>query len=73
MLLLSLYQQKTTKIYQNSLALCLNESLYWNEYKTKSQNKNTTNEYWYFLDQNFLGVTKLFVLVYLNQDDNAKS
>ena len=73
MLLLSLYQQKTTKIYQNSLALCRNEPLYWNEYKTKSQHKNTANEYRYFLDQNFLGVTKLFVLVYLNQDDNAKS
>ena len=73
MLLLSRYQQKTTKIYQNSFALYRNESLYWNEYKTKSQNNNTTNKYRYFLDQNFLGVTRLFVLVYLNQDDNAKS
>ena len=24
-------------------------SVYWNEYKTKSQNENTTNEYIYFL------------------------
>ena len=26
-------------------------SVYWNEYKTKNGNKNTTNEYRYFLDQ----------------------
>ena len=26
-------------------------TVYWNEYKTKNGNKNTTNEYRYFLDQ----------------------
>ena len=47
-------------------------SVYWNEYKTKSENKNTTNKCRYFLESNFAGVNRLFVLVYSNQDDNAK-
>ena len=47
-------------------------SVYWNEYKTKSENKNTRNEYRYFLESNFVGVNRLLVLVYSNQDDNAK-
>ena len=46
-------------------------SVYWNEYK-KNENKSTTNEYRYFLKSNFVGVNRLFVLVYSNQDDNAK-
>ena len=40
--------------------------------KTKSENKNTTNEYWYSPESNFVGVNRLFVLVYSNQDENAK-
>ena len=47
-------------------------SVYWNEYKTKSENKNTTNEYRYFLKPNFLGVNRLFVLVYSNEDVDSK-
>ena len=43
-----------------------------NEYKTKSDNKNTTNEYRYLLESNFVGVVGLFVSVYSSQDDNAK-
>ena len=39
-------------------------SVYWNEYKTKSYNKNTINEYRYFLESNFFGANRLFVLVY---------
>ena len=46
--------------------------MYWNEYKTKSENKNTTNEYRYFLESNVEGVNKLPVLIYSNQDGNAK-
>ena len=46
-------------------------SVYLNEYKTKSQNRNTINRYRYFLESNFVGVNRLFVLVYSNQDDNA--
>ena len=29
-------------------------SVYWNEYKTESENKNTTSEYRYFLESNFV-------------------
>ena len=38
--------------------------MYWNEYKTKIENKNTTDEYRYFVESNFVGVYKLFVLIY---------
>ena len=44
----------------------------WNENKTKSENKNTTNKYRYFLELNFVGVSRLIVLVYSNQDVNTK-
>ena len=47
-------------------------SVYWNEYKTKIGNKNTTYEYRYFLQSNFVGVNRLCVLIYPNQDGNAK-
>ena len=47
-------------------------SVYWNEYKTKSDNINTTNEFKYFLESNFVSVNRLFVLVYSNNNDNAK-
>ena len=43
-------------------------SVYWNEDKTKSYNKNTTNEFRFFLESNFVEVNRLFVLVYTNQD-----
>ena len=47
--------------------------MYWNEYKTKSENKNTTNKYRYFLESNFVKVNRFFFfLVYSNQDLNAK-
>ena len=38
----------------------------------KSENKNTTNEYRYFLESNFVGVNILFVFVYSNQDVNSE-
>ena len=41
-------------------------SVYWNEFKTKSENKNMKNEYRFFLESNFLGVNRLFVLAYTN-------
>ena len=47
-------------------------SVYWYEYETKSENKNATNEYRYFLKSNFVGVKRLFVLVYKNDANNAK-
>ena len=42
-------------------------SVYWNAYKAKSENRNATNEYRYFLESN-----RLFVLIYTNQDVNSK-
>ena len=48
-------------------------SVYCNEHRNKSENKNMTNEYRCFLESNFEGATRFFVLVYSNQDDNAKS
>ena len=45
-------------------------SVSWNEYETRSENENTTNEY--FLESNFVRVNRLFVLVYSNVDDNSK-
>ena len=44
-------------------------SFYWNKYKTKSENKNTTNEYRFFLKSNFVGVNRLFELVHLNRSN----
>ena len=49
--------QKLSKL----LSKGFERSVYWNEYKTKSENKNTTNEYRYFLESNFVGVNGLFV------------
>ena len=46
--------------------------IYWNEYKANSENKNTKNKYRYFLSSSFVGVNKLFFLVYSNQDADSK-
>ena len=54
------------------LFLGFERSVYWNEFKTKSENKNTTNEYRYFPKSNFVGVDRVFVLVYTNADDDSK-
>ena len=43
-------------------------SVYWNEYKTKSDIKNTTNKFRFSLESHFVGVNRLFVIVYTNQD-----
>ena len=47
-------------------------SVYWNEYKTKSENKNTTSDCRYVFECNFVAVNRLFVLVYLNWDNDVK-
>ena len=70
MSLFSLYQQKTIKNYQKLLAKdvkdqCIGANI------GKSENKNSTDEYRYFLKSNFLCVSRLF-LIYSNEDDNAK-
>ena len=38
----------------------------------KSENKNATNEYRYFLESKLVGVNWLLVLVHSNQDNNSK-
>ena len=38
--------------------------VYLKEYKTKHGNKNITTEYRYFLESNFVGVNRMFILVY---------
>ena len=50
----------------NFLSKGFERSVYWNEYKTKIENRNTANEYKYFLKSNSVGVNRSFVLVYLN-------
>ena len=61
------YNQKLSKL----LSKGFERSVYWNEYKTKSENKNTINEYIYFLESTFVGVNRLFVIVYTNESNNA--
>ena len=60
--------------YNQKLSKRLNKgferSVHQNEYKIKSQNKYTTNEFRYFFESNFVGVNRLFVLVYPNQNDD---
>ena len=66
------YQQKDNQKLQTVLSKEFERSVYWNEYKTKSENKNTTNDQRYFLESNFVGDDRLFVLVYTSQDVNAE-
>ena len=40
--------------------------------KQQSDIKNTRNEFRYFLEWNFVGVNRLFVLLYTNEGNNAK-
>ena len=47
MFLLQVYNQNIVKNYQNVLAKYFEKLVYCNEYKIKSENKNTTNEYRY--------------------------
>ena len=42
----------------------------YNEYKTKNETKHTTNEHRYFLESNFLGVKRLFALIYLSRNND---
>ena len=60
--------QKLSKL----LSKGFERSVCWNEYKIKSENKNTTNEQRYFLGSNFVGFNRLFILVYSNQDPDSK-
>ena len=52
--------QKLSKLRSNGFE----RSICWNEDKTKSNDKNTANEFKYCLESNFLRVNRPFVLVY---------
>ena len=60
--------QKLSKLLNKGFG----RSVYGNEYKTKSEDENKTNEFKYFLESNFVGVNRLFVSVYSNEDDASK-
>ena len=62
------YNQKLSKL----LCKGFERAVYLNEYKTKSENKNTTNACRYFLESNLIGCNRLFVLVYLNRNSDSK-
>ena len=64
-ILLARYNQKLSKILSDGFE----RSVYWNEYKTKSENITTTNKYRCFLESSFFGVNILFALVYLSRDN----
>ena len=60
--------QKLTKLFSKRFQ----QSVYWDEYKTKIETKSTTYEYRYFLESNFAGVNILFVSSYLNRNNDVK-
>ena len=47
-------------------------SVYWNEHKTKKENKDARNKCRQFLVSNFVGVSRLFVLVCSNLSNGGK-
>ena len=48
------HSQKLSKLLSKGLEM----SVYWNEYKTKSESKDITKEYKYFLQSKFVGINK---------------
>ena len=60
---LQLFQQETIRKLSKLLSKGFERSVYWKEYKTKSENKNMTNQPRYFLESNFVEVNRPFVLV----------
>ena len=52
-------KQKLSKLFSKGFE----RSVYWNDYKTKSENKNKPNENRYFLRSNFIGVNRLITLI----------
>ena len=63
---------KDNQKLSKSLSKKFERSVYWNEYKAKGENKKKTNNYRYFLESNFVGVKRLFVLIYPSVANNAK-
>ena len=71
-----LLSAKDNKKLLNLFSKGFERSVYLKEYKIKSKNNSTTNEYTkeyrYFLKLNFAGANRLFVLVYLTNDSYSK-
>ena len=72
-ILFLLSKTQNLRSYSDIISKGFERSVYCNEYKTKSKDKNTTNEFRYFLELNFVGAIRLFDLVYSNNDDDATS
>ena len=72
---------KDTKLYvlvvtlsardNQKLSKLLSRGFDWSEYKTKNENKNTTNKFRYFLKSKLKSID-YFSLVYLNRDNDVK-
>ena len=60
--------QKLSKLLKKGFE----KSVCWNKYKIKCDCKNKKNKNRYFLKSNFVGVNRSSILVYSNQDVNAK-
>ena len=56
-----LYCHNISKRQPKLLSKGFERSLYWNKYKTESENKNMTNKYRYFSIPNFVGINRLLV------------
>ena len=56
----------------NNLSKGFKRSMHFNEYKTKNENKDTTNNHRYFLESNFVEINELFVFIYLNRGNDIK-
>ena len=66
--LLAKDNQKLSKL----LSKGLERLVYWNEYKTKRDNRYKTYEFKSFPESNFVAVNRLFVLAYTNEDAASK-
>ena len=74
-----IFTMKDTKLYVPAVTLTVKanlskrfeKSVYWNKHKTKSENKNVINECMCFLESNFVGVKRLFALVYSDRGNDV--
>ena len=81
MLMINVNDIKDTKLYvlvvtlsardNQKLSKLLSRGFDWSEYKTKNENKNTTNKFRYFLKSKLKSID-YFSLVYLNRDNDVK-
>ena len=71
-----LYVPVITLIAKANLSKRFEKSVYWNKHKTKSENKNTINEFMCFLESNFVWLLeefkRLFALVYSDRGNDVR-